>query len=89
MNKNVLSKSACDLIYLISCAVNGNVPDAKRCEEMNDAEVFRLANSHMISAAAAYSLEKAMPLPAHWLGAKGNAKRRMIIFQQMVLLLVS
>ena len=81
MDQNVLSRSAGDLIYLISCTVNGTVPDAERCAGMNDPEVFRLANSHMVSAAAAYSLEKAMPLPAHWLNAKGNAKRRMIIFQ--------
>lgn len=74
-------KNALDLIYLVSCAVNNYCPDAQRCAEMDDDAVYRLASMHMLSAAAAGALEKIMPLPQHWISAKGNAKRRLIIYQ--------
>ena len=81
MNQSEEIKNSMDLIYLVSCAVNKITPDAQRCAEMDDAAVFSLANRHMLSAAAACALEKVMPLPQHWLNAKGNSKRRMVIYQ--------
>ena len=74
-------KTTTDLIYLVSCAVNKMTPDAQRCAEMDDAAVFRMASSHMLAAASACALEKVMPLPQHWLNAKGNSKRRLVIYQ--------
>ncbi len=81
MIKSEVMKTAMDLIYLVSCAVNNLIPDAQRCCEMDDDAVYSLANRHMLSAAAACALEKVMPLPRHWFNAKGNSKRRLIIFQ--------
>ncbi len=81
MNQSILSRTAADLIYLVSCAVDEITPDARRCAEMDDEKVYALAKQHMLSAAAACALEKVMPLPNHWLSAKGNSKRRLIIFQ--------
>ena len=81
MNHCEITKNAKDLIYLVSCAANRITPDAKRCAEMDDASVFRLASLHMLAAAAACALEKVMPLPQHWISAKGNSKRRLIIYQ--------
>lgn len=63
MIKSEVMKTAMDLIYLVSCAVNNLIPDAQRCCEMDDDAVYSLANRHMLSAAAACALEKVMPLP--------------------------
>lgn len=81
MNQSKVSKTAMDLIYLVSCAFNSITPDAQRCSEMDDAAVYSMASSHMLSAAAAYAIEKVSPLSQRWLNAKGNSKRRLIIFQ--------
>ena len=81
MNQSEAANNTKDLIYLISCAVNKRTPDAQRCAEMDDAAVYSLACSHMLSAAAASALERVMTLPQHWLNAKGNSKRRLIIYQ--------
>ena len=53
MNQSEAANNTKDLIYLISCAVNKRTPDAQRCAEMDDAAVYSLACSHMLSAAAA------------------------------------
>ncbi len=74
------TKTAMDLIYLVSCAVNNVIPDAQRCGEMDDEAVYSLANRHMLSAAAAFALKKVMPLPNHWHNAIGNSMRRLVIY---------
>lgn len=81
MSQSEPMKTATDLIYLVSCAVNKLTPDARRCAEMDDAAVYSLACRHMLSAAAACALEKVMPLKQHWISAMGNSKRRLVIFQ--------
>ncbi len=43
-----------DMIYLCGCAVNGYVPDTARVSEMDLSALFRLANQHMLAAAAAF-----------------------------------
>ena len=48
-----------DMIYLCGCAVNGYVPDTARVSEMDLSALFRLANQHMLAAAAAVALESA------------------------------
>lgn len=81
MNQREINKNESDLIFLVSCAVNKTIPDTQRCADMDEAAVFNLASRHMLSSAAAYALEKVMPLPQHWQNAKGNAKRRLVIYQ--------
>ena len=81
MNQREINKNESDLIFLVSCAVNKTIPDTQRCADMDEAAVFNLASRHMLSSAAACALEKVMPLPQHWQNAKGNAKRRLVIYQ--------
>lgn len=71
---------AWDLIYLVSCAVKGELPDQSRCTKMDDQAVYQMACSHMLSAAAAYALKKCRPLSAEWQEARGYALRNHILF---------
>lgn len=48
-----------DLIYLISCAVNGVTPEAARVAGMDLEAVYRLASRHMLAATVAPALEAA------------------------------
>ena len=70
-------KPAFDLIYLVSCAVNGEKPDKKICEKMELTEVLNTAVSHSLCVAAALSLEQIMTLPADFKEAKYKAVRRL------------
>ncbi len=74
-------RMAGDLIYLVSCAVNGAVPDKNRVENMDLAEVYRLSQVHMLTAAAAFALEKVMPLPRAFDQAKKKAIRKLALFE--------
>lgn len=51
--------SAESLVYLLSCAVNGAVPDTGRVSAMDLRAVFDLAGRHMLRAAAAAALASA------------------------------
>ena len=80
MSNNSITSSADNLIYLVSCAVNGEKPDRTICEGMNDGEVFDLARRHLLTAAAAGALSQAITLPQHWKEARGKAMRRQAVF---------
>ena len=79
MNHDLLMSTAKDLIYLLSCAVHETAPDPQRCASMDLPSVYRLAEEHMLSAAAAFALERTITLPENWQAAKGNAIRKQII----------
>ncbi len=71
-----------DLIYLLSCAVNGDKPDAGRCAVMDLREIFRLSRCHSLIVAAATALEPAIPLPADFKEEKFKAIRRFSLFEK-------
>ena len=48
-----------DLIYLLSCSVNGVTPDAARVQTMDLENVWGLAEYHMVPAATCIALERA------------------------------
>lgn len=48
-----------DLIYLLSCAVNGITPDTARVQAMDLEKLYRLAKFHSVSAAVHISLSRA------------------------------
>ena len=80
MSQNDNNANAKDLLYLVSCAVNEDKPSPERCAAMDMDAVLELAKHHMLSAAAAFALEKTMALPASWKDAKATAIRRLILF---------
>lgn len=74
------SKTARDLIYLVSCAVNENTPDAGICKEMDLEAVYHLAQFHSLTSAAAFALEKVMELPRVFDQAKKKAIHKLSLF---------
>ena len=48
-----------DLIYLVSCAVNGVTPDAERVARMDLDAIYTLASRHMLAATVAPALKEA------------------------------
>lgn len=74
-------RTAKELIYLVACAVNGDVPDRERVESMDLPMVYVLSASHMLTAAAAFALEKVMPLPHAFDQAKKKAIRKLALFE--------
>ena len=75
------ARIAVDVIYLASCAVNEEAPDKKRVENMDLAEVCRLSEEHMLTAAVAFALEQVMPLPHAFDQAKKKAIRKLTLFE--------
>lgn len=74
------ARNADDLIYLISCAVNGDPPDAERVEKMDLAEIYRLSMLHTLTSAVSFALEKAVPLPRAFDQARKKAIRKLTLF---------
>lgn len=75
------TSAAQDLLYLVSCAVNDEPVSADRCAEMDLERVYRLAQYHSLSAAAAFALEQAIELPRVFDQAKKKAIRKMALFE--------
>ena len=48
-----------DLIYLVSCAVNGRKPDPGRIAGMDMDALYKQANTHLLTAVVAHALETA------------------------------
>lgn len=76
MDGTVTRDPAMDLIYLVSCAVNGEKPDKKKCDKMELSDVLDMAISHSLSVASAIALEQVMTLPIDFKEAKYKAVRR-------------
>ena len=73
-------KAAMDLIYLVSCAVNEEKPDAEKCAAMNLSGVYAVAERHSLRSTAAVALEQVMTLPRNFLDGKFKAIRRQSLF---------
>ena len=74
------ARIARDVIYLVSCAVNEETPDKERVMNMDLAEVFRLSQEHLLTAAAAFALEQVAALPHAFDQAKKKAIRKLALF---------
>lgn len=77
MNSNNINKSAMDLIYLVSCAVNNEKPEKTVCDQMDLAEVYKTSIKHSLTEAAAYSLEQVISLTEDFKEEKYKAIRRL------------
>ncbi len=62
-----------DLVWLVSCAVCGRVPDAGRVDGIDLAALYRLADKHMLTAAAAMALQSAGREDRAFAQARGKA----------------
>lgn len=73
-------KTAWDLIYLVSCAVNNEKPDLKKSADFDLADIFSLARRHSLTAAASISIEQVTSLPLDFKEEKYKVVRRLILF---------
>ena len=74
------SKTARDLIYLVSCAVNEKKPNTDICREMDLEAVYYLAQFHSLTSAAAFALENVTELPRAFDQAKKKAIHKLSHF---------
>ena len=76
-----------DLIYLLSCAVNGEKPDAGRCAAMDLTKILQLARLHSVTVAVATALEQSIPLPSYFMeekyGPRGNLQTRDVVAREI------
>ena len=54
-----MNKTAKDLIYLLTCAVNGLAPDTARAQAMDMEKLYQLAKAHTLRAAVFIALRSA------------------------------
>ncbi|MBO4877697.1 MAG: nucleotidyltransferase family protein [Ruminococcus sp.] len=67
-----------DLIYLLSCAVNGDTPDAERTAAMDTEKLYGLAKYHSVRSAVCIALERAGIVDAKFHDAMKKAVRKNI-----------
>ena len=73
-------KTALDLIYLVSCAVNNEKPDLKKSADFDLADIFSFARRHSLTAAASISIEQVTSLPLDFKEEKYKVVRRLSLF---------
>ena len=54
-----MNKTAKNLIYLLTCAVNGITPDTARAQDMDLEMLYNLAKYHTIQSSVCIALERA------------------------------
>ena len=78
------NQTAQDVIYLISCAANEEIPDKTRIAAMDLEAVYAFASHHMIAAAVAFALESAGYQDKQFSQAIAAAQRKAVIFQNIL-----
>lgn len=78
----MISQETLDLIYLVSCVVNGERPDKKRCDGMELKKVYSVALRHALSVCASLALESVVELPEYFIEAKYKAIRRLALYEK-------
>lgn len=72
-------KAIYDLIYLSSCAIRAVIPEKERVAQINLEELYKAAETHMMTAIAAAALERAGVKNEAFTQAKGNAIRKNVL----------
>lgn len=70
-----------DVIYLASCAVNGDVPDAAYTAKMDLDAVYKASERHMMSGIIAAALESAGIVDSRFIQARAKVIRKNMIMQ--------
>ena len=79
---DTLSPISLDLIYLLKCAANGQIPDTERIRSMDMSALYDFAQAHKVTAMAAMALESALGkagTPENWKQEKEKAIRKNIL----------
>ncbi len=80
MDNNEAKTTSADLIYLVSCAVNGVKSDPEKCAVMNLENIHKLALYHGLTIAACNALEQSIKLPEYLFQSKYQTIRRISLF---------
>ena len=75
------SNITADLVYLLSCAVNGKAPDAELIAHMNLEAIFDASERHMLSAAVGVALRQADIHNTDFERAQVRAIRRSVLLE--------
>ena len=81
MTREEYQKTAEDVIYLASCAVNGVSPDQSRVKEMDLPLLYKIAEFHLLTAITAMALESADVHNPAFTQAKGKAIRKAALME--------
>lgn len=76
MTKEEYRKNIDEVIYLASCAVNDVTPDKERVKKISLPELYKAADSHMLTSITAFALESAGIYDSAFTQAKGKAIRK-------------
>lgn len=79
MEQNEYRVHACDMIYLVTCAVNGETPDKAKVDGMKLESLFDVCQKHILTACVAYALESAGIQDHNFTQAKEKAIRKNIL----------
>ena len=74
-----MNKSAKDLIYLLSCAVNGITPDKASVQAMDPEQLYQLAKAHSLRAAVYIALRSADAKDVNFQQAYNKAVRKNVL----------
>ena len=76
----IKTKSAYDMLYLTSCALNNVIPDKNKIESMNRENLFEMCQFHSLTYIVCMALESVgMELPEYWTQAKAKAIRKVLL----------
>ena len=70
------------LIWLSTCALNGDVPDKTRVEEMNLEQLYQAAKQHLLTGIIGYALEADGIYYQSFVQAKAKAIRKTVLIDQ-------
>ena len=76
MSKEGYLKASYDLIYLVYCIINQKIPDKKKVENMTLDGVYKVAENHKLTSAAAMALESVGIHEHSFTQSKGKAIRK-------------
>lgn len=80
MDREEQRASAMDIIYLVSCVLHDEAPDAERVAGMDPDALFKASERHFLTALVATALERAGIRNAAFTQAKGKAIRKAALF---------
>lgn len=80
MTQEEYRQSCMDVVYLASCAVKGKTPDGDRVAGMDLNNLYTAAERHLLTAITAMALECAGVSDELFTQAKGNAIRKVVLF---------
>lgn len=79
MEKHEFKRNAGAMIWLVSCAIHHQKPDAEKLKQINLNDLFEVCQKHILTACVAYALESAGIYDHNFTQAKEKAIRKNIL----------